>query len=368
MTHRFQAQSIITVSLALLVCAAPAARQMEAQNRSDNIGSPKFGAEPPGSTVQHQATTIPNWTSSFTYSGAAYAFTMVGTDPAAGAAATTVPVVIVPLNFVFSNGVNLDGASKLTLTTQSPIFQAAAFDSGKTQFGDAMQRATFWNYAGTKAAPNWHVLLGQPAIAPEQTLVVPQDQGSEFTGSVSGAPIGLVEYQWFSTHIQNLLGSMHISANTIPIFLTYNVFLYQKSTANCCIIGYHGATASAGGNGVQQVQTYIWASYSDPGIFSVPIEDINALSHEVAEWLNDPLVGNVVPAWSVPSEPQYGCSNVLEVGDPLVGVAYKVNLNGTAYHPQDVAFLPWFARSASASIGGRYTYLGTFTTYSPGCN
>ncbi len=64
--------------------------------------------------------------------------------------------------------------------------------------------------------------------------------------------------------------------------------------------------SSANGNGIQQVNSYIFAAYNDPGIFSVPIEDINALSHENAEWLNDPFVNNIVPAWSVPSEPQYG--------------------------------------------------------------
>jgi hypothetical protein len=72
--------------------------------------------------------------------------------------------------------------------------------------------------------------------------------------------------------------------------------------------------------------------------------------------------------WSVPSEPQYGCSDVLEAGDPLVGTEFNVSLNGRTYHPQDEAFLPWFSRtSPSTSLNGLYTYLGTFTTYSPSC-
>src|SRR5207249_3968848 len=100
-------------------------------------------------------------------------------------------------------------------------------------------------------------------------------------------------------------------------------------------------------------------SLADPGI-----ADINGLSHETAEWLNDPFANNIAPAWYSPLAPQYGCSNYLEVGDPLVGVAFVVN----GYHPQDEAFLPWFARqSPSTAINGQYTYLGTFSAYSPSC-
>ena len=346
----------------LFACAS-----LFAQSGNDGIGSPKFSTEPLNTTLQHTATTIPYWSSSFQSQNQTYPYTMVGTDPASGSATSHIPVTIIPLKVVFSNGVALDGGSKVVETTASPIFQNASFLSGTTQYGDAIQRANFWNYVST-SSPAWHVLLDQPTLAQEQTIVVPQNQGFEFTGSHSGAPIGLVSYSWWSSRIQNLLVSLQTDPRSIPIFLTYNTFLYVQNVNNCCVIGYHGGTASANGNGVQQVNTYIWSSYNDPGIFSVPIEDINALSHEVAEWLNDPFIQNVVPAWSVPSEPQYGCSNVLEVGDPLVGVVFKVTLNGLTYHPQDEAFLSWFSRtSPSTAIKGRYSYLGTFNTYSPGC-
>ena len=93
-------------------------------------------------------------------------------------------------------------------------------------------------------------------------------------------------------------------------------------------------------------------------------EDINALSHELSEWMNDPFVDNVVPVWQSPLAPQYGCSNVLESGEPLVGVSFTVN----GYHPQDEAFLSWFAhQTPSIGIRERYTYLGTLTSPSPLC-
>lgn len=359
----FPLASLVVALFAVLLLSGLSTLRASASTGSDGIGSPQFGNEPVGTSVQHTATTIPYWSSSFTSNGTTYPYTMVGTNPAAGSATSTIPTEIIPLSFTFANGVTLDGTTKVQATIASPIFQQASFKSGTTQYGDAIQRANFWNDVSTRS-PNYHVLFGQPTVLATESIAVPSNQGTELTGSHSGKQIGLISDSWFSSHLKNVLVSLHISAQTVPIFLTYNTFLYQGNTSNCCIIGYHGATSSANGNGVQQVNTYIFAAYNDPGIFSVPIQDINALSHEDSEWLNDPFVNNVVPAWSVPSEPQYGCSNVLETGDPLVGVAFTVN----GYHPQDEAFVSWFARrSPSTSINHLYTYLGTFTTYSPSC-
>jgi hypothetical protein len=69
-----------------------------------------------------------------------------------------------------------------------------------------------------------------------------------------------------------------------------------------------------------------------------------------------------VPPWEV--LPEYPCNALLEVGDPVVGIAFSEN----GYHLQDEVFLSWFARQVpSAGMGGRYTYLGTFTAPPPIC-
>lgn len=337
----------------------------------DGIGAPQFATVAPGSAPNNPVT-IPYWSSSFSYQGVTYPYTMVGTDPSLGSATTTIPVVIVPLSFTFSNGVSLDGTTEVANTVASPIFQSAHFSSGNTQFGDAMQRAEFWSDVQS-VSPNYHVLFGSPTVLATQSYAVPANQGLEFTGSVSGQPIGLLSDQWFTQKLGNLMVSLHISPRTIPIFLTFDTFLYVQSLSQCCVLGYHGATTSLNGQGMQSVSTFIFAAYNNPGIFGTipgyaPIEDIAALSHEVAELMNDPFVSNVVPPWSVPAEPQYGCSNLLEVGDPLVAYDYTVYVHGTPYHPEDIAFAPWFEKSpTSSSIHGQYTYLGTYTTYAPGC-
>ena len=301
---------------------------------------------------------LATWSSSFDYNNAAYPYTMVGTDPTLGDATTTVPVTIIPLTITFSNGKVFKGASKTTSTKNSPLFKNATYSSGITQYGDAMQRAEFWNSVGS-TAPNYHVLLGTPTIAPAVSIKVPAAFGNTQRFG-KGKVYGQVDLNWFDAKIQTMLSKNKIAPNMLPIFLTYNVFLTQ---GGCCVIGYHSVASANGGN-----QTYVWGTYNDPGIFTQPIEDIDALSHEVSEWMNDPYITNTVPNWSVPSASQYGCSNLLEDGDPLVGTAFNVKIGSTTYHPQDEAFFSWFARqSPSIGINGYYTYLNSFNSYSPSC-
>jgi len=156
----------------------------------------------------------------------------------------------------------------------------------------------------------------------------------------------------------------HISPRTLPIFLTSDVLGTDQNGTLCCIGGYHNALPNAD-NSV--IQTYAYASYNDPG-FSLKNPKVftttDGLSHEISEWYNDPFTNNVVPNWSVPSQPQYGCNNALEVGDPLVGVGFDIG----DYHLQDEAFLSWFAhQTPSIGINGKYSYLGTFTTVASSC-
>jgi hypothetical protein len=57
------------------------------------------------------------------------------------------------------------------------------------------------------------------------------------------------------------------------------------------------------------------------------------------------------------------CEKNLEVGDPLTSTVFAAALNGTTYHLQDLAFLPWFAReSPSTAINGWYTIANSLAT------
>lgn len=339
---------------------------------------PRFGVEPLGTAPQPNARTVPTWGGSFAYNGTTYPYRMVGTDPAAGSTSTTVPTEIVPLRVVFADGAVYDGSAKTDVTVVSPVFETAAFPSDETQYGDAIQRANFWANIST-TSPNWHVLLGRPTVLPTQTITVPSGHGMESPAPGNGQTIGLIDQHWFSTRLQNMLGSLHIDPTSLPIFLTYNTFTYTPT--QCCTLGFHGASpvaapngsGSVNGNGNQKINTYIFAAYMDPNLVPAPfgdIQDVNILSHEVIEWMNDPFITNLVPSWTTAlTGYYYGCSPYLEAGDPLVGVDFPVSMaGGMTYHLQDAAFLPWFERSpTSTSLDGNYTYLGTYPSYSPSC-
>jgi hypothetical protein len=315
------------------------------------------------SDVALATSSLKHFTSSFTSEGKTWKFSMVGTNPSIGSATTTVPVTIVPLLLKFSNGKSFDGTPQVSSTTNSPLFKNAPFISGTTQYGDAIQRAEFWKSVSTKS-PNYHVLVGSPTIAKTVTLSIPSADGTTVVDPSSGKTIGLVNINWFDPQLQTKLTSLSFTPNMLPIYLSHNVYLTQgaPTLSNCCIGGYHNAVRDSAG-----LQSYIWSTESDSGVQGGFGEDISALSHEMLEWFNDPFTNNTVPNWISPIAPQYGCNNLLEVGDPLVGVVFTVT-GFSSYHLQDIAFYNWFARqSPSTAINGLYTYRGTFKSLSQMC-
>jgi hypothetical protein len=220
----------------------------------------------------------------------------------------------------------------------------------------------------------YHVIL-HPNVLPAVTIDVPSNQGTVIVSGrgVLGADINI---SWWSAQITNL--ETKADPTHLPVYLTDNVFLHiGKDIFNCCVIGYHGTGASGGrkgggnSNGNSPLQTFAWASYVRPGFYSRPnggtdwaLQDIHALSHEVSEWADDPFVSNFVEPWLTPTARQYGCTGILETGDPVVAIGFAMgtntfaqgpNPNGTQsadgyYHPEDEVFLPWFMRTAPNTV------------------
>lgn len=389
------AAAATTVALAMVTPTASAAG--DANLPVQDPGSPTF-TEMGGATPLATDKTIPHWHGQFTdpTNGATYGYNMVGTDPANGGS-TTVPTDIVPVRIVFSasNDYALDGTDVVSRTVGSPIFQKADYSStaassggagelssgnSDVQYEDAVMRSQF-NKTGTSG---YHVNLGQPSVAPTVTMTVPAGKGAAYRTS-RGAVYGLVDVGWFSSRIQQYMGQGQTDPTHLPIFLTDNVMLYSGSS--CCIIGYHGASKATGngsgstsGSGSQGVQTFAYSAYTRPGTFGGKyIRDIHALSHEIAEWGDDPFTNNAVNPWVTPTAPQYGCTTLLETGDPVVGIGFTLPGNtydtGTladgSWHPEDEVFLPWFAREdpnktsqpVQGGTTGRYTFMGDLNPY-----
>jgi hypothetical protein len=384
----------LTVTLAAIVvsCASLAAAQQTTPPWLPGV-VPRFTViRRPGLNVDNAMSqslagaTIPLWNGALPSPAEAYPFVMVGTDPAQGSVTTTVPTVIVPLIFQFHNGgthglnPTLDTCSgphsALNLVRNSPIFQSVPFTAGPTslgttQFLDAFQRGNFWNDVST-TSPNYHILLSKTGQTAAVVVSVPTSEGSWMPLNGNKCPrVGLVDIDWFDgTIVSRLLSRMAALKPTVfTIFLTYNVFLTESG--QCCDLGYHSQIY-----GTKGMQTYAVAAYPDPNLFDeASIQDINPLSHEVAEWLDDPLTEtdvNITPAWGDVGE--FGgvgdCSDYLEVGDPLTGTDFAVPNPKThfTYHPQDLTFHYWYAQGgSSSSVNGWYDWQDNFGSSAEAC-
>ena len=162
----------------------------------------------------------------------------------------------------------------LTVFKQSPIFNSARFnfggtDVGVTQYVDAFQRANFWQ---TIDRQNYHVLLHPVETLAPIVINVPAASGLALEASVFGScgPLGIVDIFLFDSIISNqvlpALYSRGVRANTLPIFLLYNLVLSigdPTQLNNCCVLGYHGAN----NYGPKGIQTYSPADFDTTGLF-----------------------------------------------------------------------------------------------------
>lgn len=346
---------VLGLMAAASLCLGGIATAQEAQV-APGSERPMFAVLPPSlhpPRTQIEAATIPlqTWNGSFSYNGTNYSYNMVGVSPYSNPGGTaSIPVVVIPVKIVLSNGSTFDpnhllsnGNSVTGNTTASPLFTSSVDftssgqDMGTTQYIDAFQRANFW---GAGSLTNYHLLLGS-TTAKEQTLNPPKSYGT--TGTVFGFKAGLVDINWFDKQAHTLLTNLGITPNTFAIFLTYDVYLTQHHS--CCIGGYHSSTGST-----SAPQSYAQATYVDKlGAFS---QDVSALSHEIGEWADDPLVvninGNNTPC------------GILEDGDPLENNpnygAYPYTVGGFTYNLQDLTTLPYFGAPAGTSAGDEFTF------------
>jgi len=375
-----------------------------------------------GADVLPTTRTIPHWWGSTLdpNNGVTYGYNMVGANPntcSGSACSATVETDITPL-IVNVGGLTFSGNNVLAATLASPQF--ALNDYGSTPFATAgaanvprgpggalsqndagnllqLQDATMRAQFNKTGPSNYHLNL-HPNVLQAVTINVPSNQGT-LLQTARGVVFADINISWWAAQIQNL--ETKADPTHLPLYLTDNVLLHiGPDIFNCCVIGFHGTRAAGYGggsnnsNGNAKVQTFAWASWVQPGIYARPnggtdwaLQDIHAVSHEIAEWADDPFVNNTVEPWLTPTAPQYGCTSVLETGDPVVAIGFAMgtntfeqgpNPNGTQsadgyYHPEDEALLPWFMRVAPNNISeptqspstnvGRYTFMGDLNPF-----
>jgi hypothetical protein len=426
------AGAVALVAASVSAAGAPSTIQVISDSQLQAMTSTVGGVA--GAPSLNTGATVPHWfgTTVNGNNGVRYGYNMVGADPnkCVGAACdVTIEADVQPL-IVRVAGLTFDGTQVMDGTLNSPQFTLNDYgttnaatvvgnpsdpvnptfevrgtvgaqalsqkDTGNLlQLEDATMRAQF-NKAGSS---NYHVKLHANVLT-AVTIDVPSNQGT-LLQSGRGVVFADINIQWWATRIQNL--EVKADPTHLPIYTTKDVLLHiGPNIFNCCVIGFHGAgivpgktNGSGHGNGNQPVQTYAWATYLSPGIYALPnggsnwaLQDIHPLSHEIAEWGDDPFVNNFVQPWLTPTAPQYGCTGILETGDPVVGIGFAKGKNATeqgpnpdgsqsadgSYHPEDEAILPWFMRTApkntvseatqtpSTNIG-RYTFMGNLNPF-----
>jgi len=330
---------------------------------------------------------LPTFRRSYEINHVRYTATFVGQDPERGPSATVIPTVMFALRIIapsatpgapdeiFDPFTDIDpayGDTPVNVSLRSPIFTPAHFTAGTTdlgvaQFSDVLQRAQFWSSAAAQSN-SYHVRLAMPVVK-RVTLRVPADK--VIARLLLGVP--LIDPDWYEEQLHAIMRSNGIQPGTLPIFVTRDC---RPDFGG----GYHFA-ASLSGDPREEAQTYISYRYvvklagAPTGLPGVPVApDVLALSHEVAEWLNDPFVDNIVPPWVegfVASSGFLFCNILLEVGDNLEflpgGGAFPVVSGGATFHLQDEVLFSWFTGEASSFVNGWQSLQGMAqqSTYLP---
>ena len=340
-------------------------------------------------------TVIPLSTLKFTASkdGRTYSDVIVGQSPkASGLATTHVNVMIVPLiidigatAFNPTVGNNCGGSlghTDVANLLASPVLSNVAFDGAATAghaatvngvimgtgtYIDEHRRAEFLKYIGGAASP-YHTVFNVTQWS-GGAITIPASKTSGHSTIVTGSGcslLGALEYNWFDSYIQStILPKVGATPNTFVIMVMHDVVMYDTTTSNCCILGYHGTLANK--------QTYTPLDYDTTGDFGTGIVNVSVATHEVAEWLDDPLGSNPTPAWGKIGQVS-GCQSNWEVGDPLTGMDYPAikMANGVTYNLQETAFWGWYYskdHDANFNIGagGDYSMHATFKGPSKAC-
>jgi hypothetical protein len=322
-----------------------------------------------------------NYSITATKDGSTRRGTMAGTSPfASSPTGSTIPIAIFPLKITIGSSVfdpteanACDGnISALNRFQQSPLLSPVTdltfngVNVGTTQYVNGFRRAEFWNQIGGSGA---YQNTLTPTVGNTISLTVSSTYGILYSSGCS--ELGIVSNAWLTVMLERyvipeLQRDGLLKTTQFAAFLLKNV-VQSGSTppvvSNCCILGYHSAVGSP-------VQTYSAFEWDTSGLFSGN-GDGSIASHEIAEFMDNPLGTNATPAWGNIGQVS-GCERNLEVGDPLSGILMPAyTLNGATYHMQELGFFSWYFDSAGATslgAGGEFSGNGTFSGPSKACS
>jgi chitinase len=319
----------------------------------------------------HAQGTVPT----FAHSAGQGSYRLTGRDPAQGGT-TTIPTVIVPIALSFDakkmagKPCGMDAADDVSAILGSPIFSRFAFSAGNTtQYADAILRTTFPKAGG------WHTLLGKPEVRPVK-ITIPVGYGYILTSKRNGGSFGVVDIEFLQREIFKQLPRQD---GKLVVALTHNTTYYTEGDATlCCSWGTHGIDSATG-------NSFVLGSYLGGSPAVVEDSDVQPLTQQLAEFINDPLhdplihgrnvpvAGNTFKGWLRPGsrrpDERSSCGGthvatayfLLEPTDTNpknnfpASKAFVARAGGATYHLQNVALLPWYI-GASKSLGNTYSF------------
>jgi len=302
-------------------------------------------------------------------------YTLAGRDPAQGGA-TTIPTVLVPIALSFEAKKTagkpflMDAAPDAPRVLRSPVFSKFAFPSGgATQYADAMLRTTF------PKADGWHTLLGKPEVKPVK-ITVPLGYGYILTSKKTGASLAVVDVEFLQ---KELFKQLPKQEGKLVIAVTHNTTYYAEGDATlCCSWGTHGVDSAT-------ENSFVLGSYLHAAPTVVEDDDVEPLTQQLAEFINDPLhdpllhgrnvkaPGNAFPGWMRPASmrpgDQGGCggtgvasayfllepTNTNPKNNIPTSKAFVAHVDGATWHLQNAALLPWYT-GASEGLGSTYSF------------
>jgi chitinase len=302
----------------------------------------------------HAQGTVPTFTRAI--GGSSY--TVAGRDPA-NSGTTTIPTVLVPITLTFegSKPAQLDATADVPRVLKSPIFTRFAFAPGnKTQYADGLLHATFPSDA------SGHTYLGKPDIKPI-SITIPPGYGYILRSKKTGTMFAVVDVVFLEKQIFQQIPRQD---GKLIIAVTHNTTYYTDSDATvCCSWGMHGVDAATG-------NSFVLGSYLHAAPAIVQDRDIQPLTQQLAEFVNDPLhdpqayfrtasaAGNFFPAWLRPGEDR-GCAgagigsnyflleptNTNPTNSFPVSTPFAAHTAGFTYHLANVATLHWYLGTAA---------------------
>jgi chitinase len=304
-----------------------------------------------------------------------HSYTLAGRDPALGGT-TNIPTVLVSIRLLFDHPNTTGGPSILDAgpdtprLLRSPVFSRFAFPSGgNTQYADALLRTTFPN------ADGWHTLLSESEVK-SINIPVPPGNGYILTSQKTGGSLAVIDVEFLQKELFKRLPKQE---GKLIIAVTHNTTYYTEGDATlCCSWGTHGVDSATG-------NSFVLGSYLDSALTVVEDGDVQPLTQQLAEFINDPLhdpllyghgvkvPGNTLPQWMRPASMRPGdqgsCggtgvasayfllepTNTNPKNNLPSSKAFVAHIDEAVYHLQNVALLPWYT-GTEAGLGTTYSF------------